>query len=82
MVVLFFQEKRSLLLNLLQCNFHDPHVRSILRSDKCVDLKLISYLGAGHFRWASLQTTHVLRVYIILLIHGWSEVKTLDTRQK
>jgi len=28
------EEKRSLLLNLLQCNFHDPHVRSILRSDK------------------------------------------------
>ena len=35
-----------------------------------------------HFRWVSLQTTHVLRVHCILSIHGWSEVKTVDTRQK
>ena len=27
------------------------------------------------FRWFSLQTTHVLRVYNVLSIHRWSELK-------
>ena len=35
-----------------------------------------------HFRWVSLQTTHVLRVHRILSIHGWSEVESVDTCQK
>ena len=35
-----------------------------------------------HFRRVSLQTTHILRVHHLFSIHGWPEVKTLDTHRK
>ena len=36
------------------------------------------------FQQVSLQTTHVLRIHCMpsMTIHGWSEVKTMDIRQK
>ena len=30
----------------------------------------------------SLQTTHVLRVYNVLSVHRWSELKVIETRRK
>ena len=48
----------------------------------CLNLERL--LGAIHkWRLVLLQTTNVLRVYNVLLMHGgWSEGKTVDIRQK
>ena len=61
-------------------------LKVIKGSKKLVWLILMMALGAvhkwrHHFRRVLLQTNHVLRVHCLLSKHGWSEVKTVDTRQ-
>ena len=41
------------------------------------NIETVCVLGAVH-KWVSLQTTHVLRVYNLLSIHGWCEVKPAE----
>ena len=42
---------------------------------RCLGLFKNDVIIFGRYPRFSLQTTHVLRVHCILLIHGWSEVK-------
>ena len=34
-----FEDKQSLLINLLKCNFHDPRVKKMIFSNRCISIK-------------------------------------------